>query len=75
MSERPATPPLNTPRDGFDASCRFVFTGIACEWGEDYRPGGLHPVQLGDVLDERYCIIRKIGYGSFSTVWLAVDNQ
>lgn len=75
MSDRPTTPSMETPNP-FDAGCRFEVTGVPCEWGETYRPGGLHPIELGDVLDnDRYCIIRKIGYGSFSTVWLAVDNQ
>jgi len=46
------------------------------EWLEAYRPGGLHPIHLGDTLcQERYKIIRKLGYGSFSTVWLAHDRR
>ena len=40
----------------------------------DYRAGGFHPVHLGDLLDcGRYRIINKLGYGTFSTVWLAED--
>lgn len=74
MSDRPTTPRFDIPRP-HDASCRFEETGIACEWAEEYRPGGLHPIQLDDVLDGRYRIMRKLGYGSFSTVWLGVDNQ
>jgi len=35
----------------------------------DYRPGGYHPVALGDTLkDGRYKIYHKLGHGSFSTV-------
>lgn len=61
MPDRPATPSLDRPRDGFDPSCRFIWSDIACEWGEEYRPGGHHPVQLGDVLkDGRYRIVRKL---------------
>lgn len=42
---------------------------------EDYRPGGFHPVHFGDLLyNGQYEIIRKLGYGSFSTVWLAKDK-
>jgi hypothetical protein len=33
-------------------------------------PGGFHPVILGDVVHERYRVIRKLGYGSYATVWL-----
>lgn len=49
------------------------------QWQEDvdrYRPGGYHPAHIGDrFLDGCYEIIHKLGYGSWSTVWLARDNQ
>ncbi|KAH6637133.1 kinase-like domain-containing protein [Chaetomium tenue] len=42
----------------------------------NYRPGGFHPVNLGDTLqDGRYVVRHKLGYGGFSTVWLARDTQ
>lgn len=37
--------------------------------------GGYHPVQIGDVYDNRYTIERKLGWGHFSTVWLASDSK
>ncbi|KAI7946294.1 hypothetical protein MJO29_010821 [Puccinia striiformis f. sp. tritici] len=38
--------------------------------------GGYHPVKIGDKFHEnRYSVIRKLGYGQFSTVWLAHDQQ
>ncbi|QPG97341.1 hypothetical protein C2857_006169 [Epichloe festucae Fl1] len=40
-----------------------------------YRPGGYHPIQIGDVFQQRYRIIHKLGYGSYSTIWLARDEQ
>ncbi|KAK4235542.1 kinase-like domain-containing protein [Achaetomium macrosporum] len=41
-----------------------------------YRPGGFHPVSLGDTFrDGRYEIRRKLGFGQYSTVWLARDHQ
>lgn len=41
---------------------------------EEYREGGFHPVSIDDELDRgRYKIIHKLGYGTFSTVWLARD--
>ncbi|PHH52900.1 Serine/threonine-protein kinase SKY1 [Ceratocystis fimbriata CBS 114723] len=45
-----------------------------CEWIEDYYPGNYHPVILGDVFKNgQYKVIRKLGDGAFSTVWLARD--
>jgi serine/threonine-protein kinase SRPK3 len=43
---------------------------------EDYCKGGYHPVQIGETFkDGRYEIIRKLGWGHFSTVWLSRDNE
>ncbi|EHK99846.1 putative protein kinase dsk1 [Glarea lozoyensis 74030] len=41
---------------------------------ENYRPGGFHPIHIGDELQDRYKIVHKLGYGGFSTVWLARDK-
>ncbi|KAF5673688.1 CMGC SRPK kinase [Fusarium circinatum] len=73
MSSRPPTPP-NKPH-WEDEDFRFATNGTACEWGEAYHPGGYHPVHLGDVIQERYHIIRKVGWGQYSTVWLVVDMK
>jgi serine/threonine-protein kinase SRPK3 len=40
-----------------------------------YRPGGFHPVYVGDIYHERYEVLSKLGYGAYSTVWLARDTQ
>lgn len=40
-----------------------------------YREGGYNPVALGDIYKERYTIIRKLGFGQASTVWLAFDSR
>lgn len=42
---------------------------------ESYVMGGFHPVHLGDVFNDRYRILHKLGYGGFSTVWLASDEK
>ena len=40
-----------------------------------YRPGGYHPVELGDKFYNRYVLEHKLGFGGYSTVWLARDLQ
>ncbi|CAK7221095.1 hypothetical protein SBRCBS47491_004411 [Sporothrix bragantina] len=41
-----------------------------------YSTGGYHPVRLGDVFDNgAYKVLRKLGYGVYSTVWLAHDTK
>ncbi|KJA12935.1 hypothetical protein HYPSUDRAFT_209980 [Hypholoma sublateritium FD-334 SS-4] len=38
----------------------------------NYGPGGFHPVHIGDTFSEgRYTVVHKLGYGTYSTVWLA----
>ncbi|GLJ54507.1 hypothetical protein SUGI_1170670 [Cryptomeria japonica] len=46
------------------------------EGSENYVEGGYHPVNRGDLLnEERYVVQSKLGWGGFSTVWLAWDTQ
>jgi hypothetical protein len=71
MSTLPPTPPSRAIIDGEQ---RFKTITLPCEWVEDYRPGGYHPVVLGDIFNNgQYKVIRKLGEGSYSTVWLARD--
>ncbi|KAK4343097.1 hypothetical protein RND71_038913 [Anisodus tanguticus] len=45
------------------------------EGTEDYRRGGYHAVRIGDSFNgDRYVVQRKLGWGHFSTVWLAWDT-
>jgi serine/threonine-protein kinase SRPK3 len=46
------------------------------EDSEDYCKGGYHPVTIGEKFkDGRYTVVRKLGWGHFSTVWLSRDNE
>jgi serine/threonine-protein kinase SRPK3 len=42
---------------------------------EGYCTGGFHPITIGDHLHDRYQIVHKLGFGSYSTVWLAWDER
>ncbi|CAM8879618.1 unnamed protein product [Rhodiola kirilowii] len=43
---------------------------------DSYRKGGYHAVRIGDRFNAgRYVAQRKLGWGQFSTVWLAYDTK
>ncbi|EPS58946.1 hypothetical protein M569_15866 [Genlisea aurea] len=43
---------------------------------DSYRKGGYHAVRIGDSFSSgRYIAQQKLGWGQFSTVWLAYDTQ
>ncbi|XP_015088196.1 SRSF protein kinase 2 [Solanum pennellii] len=45
------------------------------EGTDDYRRGGYHAVRIGDSFNGgRYVVQSKLGWGHFSTVWLAWDT-
>ncbi|EGE77728.2 CMGC/SRPK protein kinase [Blastomyces dermatitidis ATCC 18188] len=55
---------------------RFAYNWInGAESLERYKPGGYHPIMIGDMLHERYRIVDKLGFGGYSTVWLAQDTH
>lgn len=41
----------------------------------DYRPGGYHPAERDEMFGGKHRAICKLGWGQFSTVWLAWDIQ
>ncbi|OAG37665.1 hypothetical protein AYO21_08149 [Fonsecaea monophora] len=45
------------------------------EDSEDYCKGGYHPVHVGETYNNgKYVVVRKLGWGHFSTVWLSRDT-
>src|SRR6201996_1673326 len=45
------------------------------EDSEDYCKGGYHPVHVGETYNNgKYVVVRKLGWGHFSTVWLSRDS-
>lgn len=62
-------------RSGGDRSETSDYTSED-EGTEDYRRGGYHAVRIGDTFKHgRYVVQSKLGWGHFSTVWLAWDTQ
>ena len=39
----------------------------------DYRAERFYPIQLGQILNDRFQILAKLGFGTASTVWLCRD--
>ncbi|XP_037535216.1 SRSF protein kinase 2-like [Nematolebias whitei] len=39
----------------------------------DYDVGGYYPVRTGEMFVDRYQVVKKLGWGHFSTVWLCWD--
>ncbi|KAK7045345.1 hypothetical protein VNI00_007594 [Paramarasmius palmivorus] len=60
---------------------QFKFVPTRLDYVEDlekYRPGGYHPVCIGDTLQngrQPYRILHKLGFGGSSTIWLARAQQ
>ena len=68
-------PESDKPSDLLDLDQIFHNLSAPVEDIEGYRAGGYHPIQVGEVLRSgRYFVLRKLGYGSYSTVWLARDQ-
>jgi hypothetical protein len=40
-----------------------------------YHHGQFHPVTIGDHLHDRYRIVHRLGFGAYSTMWLARDER
>ncbi|GAA5899710.1 hypothetical protein JCM8208_004542 [Rhodotorula glutinis] len=74
-SQPGSLPPGAHPSSATSISFESVLTDEE-EKLSDYEPGGYHPVRVGDVYGpkDRYVVVRKLGWGHFSTVWLARDT-
>ncbi|QKX64031.1 uncharacterized protein TRUGW13939_11204 [Talaromyces rugulosus] len=69
-SSSPAIPRV-FPTSGFDII--DAADPVEEETLPSYRPEWYYPVRLGEVLDGRYQVLAKLGYGVTSTVWLCRD--
>lgn len=67
----------NDAEEGKDDDFKFKYEFVEdVERLDMYNTGGYHPISLGDTLhDGRYRIINKLGHGTYSTSWIARDQQ
>ncbi|EER28549.1 Protein kinase domain containing protein [Coccidioides posadasii C735 delta SOWgp] len=67
--------PLSRSPSSSSSAEELAETAADEEDSEDYCKGGYHPVQVGETYNNgRYVVIRKLGWGHFSTVWLSRDT-
>lgn len=71
LVRRPPSPPRH-----FSAS-KFPIVEGATPFEEEampaYEMGLFYPVRIGEVFKDRYQVLRKMGYGANSTVWMCRD--
>ena len=72
LMQGPLTP-RQFPTTGFQVLDRSQ--PIEEETWEWYAPETFYPVRIGQVFNSRYQVVGKLGYGSYSTVWLGRDLQ
>ncbi|PGG95140.1 CMGC/SRPK protein kinase [Polytolypa hystricis UAMH7299] len=77
----PAPPTFSSPLSRSSSSSSAAEDPAAAEAtadeedSEDYCKGGYHPVSIGESYNNgRYIVVRKLGWGHFSTVWLSRDT-
>lgn len=63
--------PQNFPTSGFKTLNPSI--KIEEETVPDYKPEYFYPVRIGEVSQDRFQAVAKLGYGARSTVWLCHD--
>ncbi|XP_035236518.1 SRSF protein kinase 3 isoform X2 [Anguilla anguilla] len=76
-SQTPPSQPLSPPPPDFTPPPPELLGSDDEEQEDpsDYCRGGYYPVKIGDLFNGRYHVVRKLGWGHFSTVWLCWDLQ
>lgn len=62
------------PASGDQPSFTEIIEDDDDEPEEDYRKGGYAEISAGDMLQHKYVVERKLGWGVYSTVWLADES-
>lgn len=63
--------PTRFPTSGFELVSSSEV--LEEEMFSDYSTGRYYPVNIGEVLESRYQVVGKLGFGTTSTVWLTHD--
>lgn len=61
--------PLHFPSSGYPLASDSVL--LEEEHLDEFKAGQYYPANIGDVYEEKYQVLGKLGFGSTSTVWLA----
>jgi len=62
--------------DDDDVDSRSASSSDEDEGTDGYKRGGYHPVSIGERYnDDRYVVVKKLGWGHFSTCWLVEDAR
>lgn len=71
-----SSPPPATPLPPPPYNRIYDYAGDRVENLEAYQPGGYFPADIGTTVHgSRYRIAHKLGFGTYSTVWLAQDTH
>lgn len=73
-------PPKLTTRPPSSYSRRYASKFLDHEYAEeeripDYDPARYCPIELGNMLDDTYTIMVKLGFGGTSTTWLCKERK
>lgn len=68
---RPSLKPIKFPTTGFETVSKDVV--LEEESLYDFEENAFFPVQIGDILDKKYQVLGKLGWGVTATVWLVRD--
>eukprot|EP00397_Hematodinium_sp_SG-2012_P003069 GEMP01003077.1.p1 GENE.GEMP01003077.1~~GEMP01003077.1.p1 ORF type:complete len:898 (+),score=241.93 GEMP01003077.1:416-3109(+) len=60
---------------GDESALPSMFSASEDEGTDGYQQGGYHVVHLGELYNNRYQVLSKLGWGHFSTVWLCQDVE
>lgn len=77
MSELSPALTIVSPQESFgefrDNGLRIEGPTEGLENVHDYELGGHHPVHIGDMLNDQYRVVDKLGVGGHANVWLCRD--